>query len=370
MEKILKELTKTIKKEEKLGLTNAAVFGGFSNYFVGTLTKVLPRISEPSLKQQLIEIKSLAEHYRDETIAERRGTLRKISLLLEGIDPGSFPRLTQGKPKTAHTSNLVTPVQYLKNVGPKRDELFHKIGVRTVQDLLEYYPWRYEDRRMLKKIIELLPGQVETVRGRVTQWEEFKPRPRLSILKTRLTDETGGVWAVWFNQQYLKKQLKSGDEIIVHGKIEKRFAQTEIMVQDFEVVEGEDSLAGSRIVPVYRTTGNLPQKVIRKIIYAAVEKYTANVTECLPISLREKYCLMEKKDALRAMHFPGSPEEQRAARHRLAFEELLLLQLGVLAGASRTKEKGIKHKKDESAWNKFKEILPFPLTAAQERVIG
>lgn len=370
MEKILGQLRKIVNKEEKMGLTNAAVFGGFANYFISALEQILPQISEPVIKEQLSEMQLLARRYQEETLAERAGTLKKMTLLLERINPQYLPRLSPEKPIVAQTSALVTPVRYLKNVGPKRDALFHKIGVKTVEDLLEFYPWRYEDRRMLKKINRLLPGQVETVQGRIAQWEEFKPRPRLSILKIRLTDETGAVWAVWFNQQYLKKQLKPGSEILVHGKVERKFSETEIMVQDYEVLVGEDALAGSRIVPVYRTTGNLPQKAIRKIIFTAVEKYAAYVTECLPLSLREKYGLMEKKHALQAMHFPNSPEEQRAARNRLAFEELLLLQLGILAGASGTEEKGIKHIKDESVWNKFKEILPFPLTAAQERVIG
>ncbi|WP_148133901.1 ATP-dependent DNA helicase RecG [Candidatus Formimonas warabiya] len=264
---------------------------------------------------------------------------------------------------------LTTPVQYLKNVGPQRALLLQKMGLKNVGELLEYFPKRYEDRRSVKCISSLEPNQTETIRGFIGALKEFKPRRNLSITKAWIADGTGSIPAVWFNQPFVKKQLEQGREIMVHGKVDGKYQALELTVQDYEIIGKEDAATGPRILPVYGTTETLPQKIFRKIMSGCVQQYAPRVSENLPGDLLVRHQLMRKAAALQAIHLPESWEEMKAARHRLAFEELLLLQLAILASRHR-EEKGISHDKDKEIFTSFQKAVPFPFTEAQKRVIG
>jgi len=323
-----------------------------------------------SVQDMARKIRGLGHAYRQESLVERPGILTEIGVLVEQLVPFSFNTDEEENPQEAHFSPLAVPVKYLKNVGPKRADLLKKLGIRNAAELLEFFPKRYEDRRKVKKISHLQPGEVETVRGRLGSMEEFRPRSNLSITKVWISDDTGSIPAVWFNQRFIKRQLEKGREIVVYGKVEKKFAHREILVQDYEVVDQGDSLLGDRIVPIYRTTEKISQKLMRKIMFAAAELYVHQIQEFLPRELTERRKLMERSRAVRAMHFPESPEEQKSARHRLAFEELLLLQLGILKGTGKKTETGIRHFRDAGILKTFQQALPFQMTSAQKRVIA
>lgn len=370
MNTVLRNLQDLIKKEEKLGFTDAAVFGGFSHFMDREFSRLLPYLPEAEHREIIFRLQKLVVLYRESSWQERSAILKQILM-----DVNRLSLSTQLKPdrvslEKPEIPRLATPVQYLKNVGPKRAALFQRLGVRTVADLLEYYPKRYEDRRLVKKIDSLEQDSMVTVQGRIIRWEEIKPRSNLSIIKAWITDGSGTLPAVWFNQRFVKKNMPPGTEIIVYGKVEEKFYQTEILVQDFETAEADDTLAGARIVPVYGGVEKLPQKIIRKVMFQAVEKYAGLVTELIPEPVRERLNLIPKPQAVREIHFPKTMEEKEEARYRLSFEELFLLQLGILFNGAENNTQGISHHGGNSVREDFQKVLPFQLTKGQERAIN
>lgn len=373
MKEFIVQTKKIIDRERVLGYTDAAVFGGFGTFVSKLENKVPIEQGDARGKELLQDLQVLGNKYSRQSLQERKNTLREISLALNELN--ALP-LSNNHSKTAPkpvsnppNNNLSDSVQYLKNVGPQRGKLFSKMGIKTIEDLLEYYPKRYEDRRLIKKNNQIQINQVETVRGFVKDIEEFKPRHNLSILKAWIEDETGLVPAVWFNQKYVKNQLKRGTEVIVHGKVEQKYFQPHIKVQDYEIVEKSDAMAISGVVPVYGATEGLSQKVIRKSVFNAVQEFLLSIKEFLPPALLTKYNLMDRASALKKIHFPTTMEEQKIARYRLAFEELFLLQLGILKNNLKEKNIGISHLKKENMFDDFQKALDFELTTAQKRVI-
>lgn len=267
---------------------------------------------------------------------------------------------------------LARPVQYLKKVGPRRARYFHKLGLYTLRDLLTHYPRRYEDRSNLKKAYQLKHGEVETVQGRVVAVSETQPRKNLSITKVAFHDGSGIFYGVWFNQPYLKKTFTPGMEVIVTGKVDRRYG-VQINVSEYEIVEEDGEVIHTgRVVPIYSTTEGLSQRLLRSVIKNAVEEGADACREFLPSGILATYRLMPLPQALRAVHFPTTLEEAAEARRRLVFEELFLLQLGVQMAGRKIKEegKGVQHRPDGPLMQRFRQYLPFTLTPAQEKVIA
>lgn len=266
---------------------------------------------------------------------------------------------------------MTVPVRQLKNVGPQRALLLEKMGLRTVEDLLIYYPKRYEDRSVIRKIGRVQAGESVTIVGSIRKIQEQKTGKKILITKAWVEDETGKIPALWFNQPFVKRQLCQGRQVMIYGKVDDKYLSPQLMVEDYEVGEKDGVLPDGRIIPVYGTTDKMPQKILRKIIYDAVMQYAAETEETLPEELRKRHHLMEKSAALWQMHFPDTMIEQKAARYRLAFEELYLFQLAVLAGRQPEKKADIGRQPDgdDQILGNFTALLPFPLTKAQKRVI-
>ncbi|MBZ4687166.1 MAG: ATP-dependent helicase RecG [Clostridia bacterium] len=260
-------------------------------------------------------------------------------------------------------------VQKLKFVGESKSKQLKKIGIETIEDLLFHFPRRYEDRSNLKKISQLVPGEVETLRGKVTRVEIVKPRPRLNILKCYLSDGSDVIAAVWFNKIYLKKSLKRGTEIIVTGKVGGGIWGKEITVRDYEILSEQEELHSGRIVPVYPATEKVTQRFLRTLIWNALQKYCDNLVEVLPFSVRKKRKLASIGWAIKNMHFPDNFQVLEKARKTLAYEELFILQTALAKIKNNFQNaKGISHLTDNSTIIEFKRSLPFLLTGAQERV--
>lgn len=257
-------------------------------------------------------------------------------------------------------------IQYVKGVGPRRAELFKKIGIETVRDLLYHFPRRYEDRRTCTAATAQ-HGEVACLVGTVMGGQELKPRRGLTITKLALHDGKAVFWAVWFNQPYIRNHLRSGARIAVAGKVDRSFGRVEIHVSEWEPAEG--MLHTGRIVPIYAATENLPQKAIRSAVRTALDECGEAIDEYLPPRLLARLNLPEFPRAVRQVHFPASFAEAEAARQRFIFEELFLLQLALArrrAGMRRT-IKAFRHGPDGELIAALRRTLPFRLTAAQER---
>jgi ATP-dependent DNA helicase RecG len=285
-------------------------------------------------------------------------------------------------PDTTHQTTKDTSVQYIKGVGPARSRLLDKLGIKTLEDLLYYFPWRYEDRKNLKNICNLSFGSVETIMGEVVSVDIITtPRKRMKIFELTLSDKTGYMKSKWFNQAFLKKYFKKGQQVVLSGMVKGNPYSSgglEMDNPDFELVEGEDNrVHTSRIVPVYNATEGLSPKQIRTLLFNTVDKYAFLIEDYMPQDIIERNGLKPLQWAVREAHFPEEytdvnilNKESGPAHKRLVFDEFFLLELGLaLLKKKETVEKGISFKPLHTLRDTLFQSLPFELTGAQKRVI-
>lgn len=276
-----------------------------------------------------------------------------------------------GAARPVRGSPLDVPAQYVKGVGPARAEQLARLGLRTVEDLLLHRPHRYEDRSRLAAIAALTPGEKATTAGSVVAVSER--RHGTYQFHAGISDSTGVLQATWFGRRYLRRVIRRGMDLIVHGKVE-RAGGLRMVVDEFEILSGdeEDRLHTGRIVPIHPATEGLSPRVLRTVIHQALAGYLDGVPELLPDGVRRRYGLMERRKALRGLHFPTVWGEADEARRRLAFDELLVLQLGILQRRRALEQvrKGYHYDSRSGLLDRFIGGLPFALTAAQRRVLA
>ena len=273
---------------------------------------------------------------------------------------------------------LSDTISKVRGVGVKKAAAFARLGIQTVYDLLTYYPRAYEDQSRVTPIAQLHAGERATVLAVIQRVTERQARRRgFTILTVLLGDETGYAQAVWFNQRFLKTKLREGRRLLLTGKAEYAYngggqlALTNIT--SFELLGAEeDAEAHLGILPVYAATEGLTQKQLRAMMEYALAQTADELEENLPQRVREKYRLIGRRSAFWHIHFPKQEEELCTARRRLAFEELYLIQCGLLALKKRTAEEqeGIAHAADGTLVKRVRAALPFTLTADQEQVWG
>ena len=265
------------------------------------------------------------------------------------------------------------PAQFMKGVGPRRSEVLKRLGIETVADLLYHFPRRYEDRSHFTPIGELRPDLPQTVQAKVLGSSLFRTGRGTLLFQLAVKDATGTLYAVWFNQPYIRTWFKPGDEIILYGKVERRGRKLTMYVPEFEIVTQDDpeSIHAGRIVPIYPSTSGLHQRAIRSLIKHAVDRYAGRVPEWLPYDLRTRYGLLPLTAALSGIHFPASDEERRRASERMGFDELLLFQLAMARRRHRfTTAPGIAHQVEGPLIQALERQLPFVLTGDQRRAMS
>ncbi len=279
-----------------------------------------------------------------------------------------------------------TLIQYCKGVGPKRAAMLKKLGISTVEDALTYFPWRYEDRGNLKKIGRLTYGSYETVSGEVVSAEVVQTkRKHVKIFELLITDRSGILVGSWFNQPFMQKMFKKGQQVILSGIVKAnpyKGGLPQIDNPDYEIMdddEGDGLIHTGRTVPIYRTTTGLSVRYLRSIIKDILDSCGGTMTETLPEKIIKKYSLMSVPEAYHEVHFPTLEKDVTVlnrgfspAHRRLSFEELFVLELG-LALKKRgvaTEKKGIQFKPLMNLETALRKSLPFNLTKAQERVIA
>ncbi len=269
---------------------------------------------------------------------------------------------------------LVTPIQYLKGIGPKRAKSFSKLGINTIEDLLYYFPRRYEDRTKFISISKLQEGQTYTIKAQVLakgERQSFR-RKGFNIIEVAVGDSTGKIFCVWFNQPYLKEYFKVGLTLILYGRIERYAGRLQMNSPEFEIVssKSDESLSIGRITPIYSLPEGITQRYFRKLVKSALDEYLPEINDFLPFDIRSRNNLLNLAVSLINIHFPDNLERQNEAYRRLSFEEFFLFQLPLAFRKLKKKEKtGISHKVGGELINAFIEGLPFRLTLAQEKVI-
>lgn len=356
------EIEAVFRAEERQGYLDSSVLGGFGEWLCGMSGKV------QSASVQAI-LRELGEAYTDGALAERPGLWRQAYACLSDKSLVIAAPQKQVAP-TPKTDALRVSIEYLKGVGPKRAVLLRRLGIYTVADLLFNYPRDYERRPEPVLMGMANEGETVVICGQILSKTTMRPNKRLSILKVLLSDGTDNITAVWYNQVHLEAKMIVGKKIEVYGKLERRFGNRELSVMDYEFAEeAEEKPSGSAILPVYALTANLTQKSMRKLVATAWEKYAPHIDESLPPELLAQNSLLSLREALYNIHFPKTDEDAERGRQRLAYEELLVTQLTVLANRLPDSAQSVRRNPGNSEFAEFCAVLPFPLTGAQNRVI-
>ena len=264
--------------------------------------------------------------------------------------------------------DLLKDAKYIKGVGPNRIKQLNSLGIYTLEDVISYYPRGYENRGIKKDIAELVDGEDALIEAKcVSKMTEIRIRKNMTIYKLVVRDETATCTLTWFNVPFLKKRFIVGDTYKFFGKVKRKLNQIEMMTP---IIDEQDSNKNTgRIIPIYPSTYNLSQNILRKIIENALEE--ANVLpETIPEYLIKEYKLMDINEATKQIHFPNSFEDYNRARTRLVFEELLIMQLALLTFKTNydKDKKGISFSTD-AKMSEIIDSLPFKLTNAQSRVL-
>lgn len=273
-------------------------------------------------------------------------------------------------------SVLDKEIQFVKGVGPERARLFLKLGITNVASLLYYFPREWVDRSNIKPIMQVKPGNMETVSGTVISSETRQVRGALKITSVTIKDKTGFISGTWFNQPFMEKLLKKGVSVIFYGKVELYRGMLQIGNPEYEIAEDDDGEAAetinvNRIVPIYPLTEKLSQKQFRKIIKYCVDNYLDNLNEYMPNEVRERYNLIGLKTAVYNAHYPADFKTLEESKRRIIFDEFFFMQLAFAMRRKKVKdEPGIRFGKDGKLFNSFISTLPFVLTGAQTKVLG
>ena len=268
--------------------------------------------------------------------------------------------------RTKATLALDAPVTSVRMVSPKRAQALGKLGVASVRDLLSNYPRRYIDMSQVSTIAAARIGESCTMKVGVHEVKLKKPKPRLALTEVTVVDETGVLIITAFRQPWLADQLKAGMTVAISGKVEFNYGFKRMTNPYIEVLDDGGADFHGMIVPVHPSTGAIKAGMMRRLVQNALEE-TEGALDPLPVALRAKYRLMSRKDALSCIHFPHSMDEQIQARRRLAYEEVLLLELMLMQDGKRRSEGRVPavHTVDGPHMTALSEAVPFKLTDEQ-----
>ncbi len=265
-------------------------------------------------------------------------------------------------------ADLKTDVRYIKGIGEQRAKALDKLGIRSLRDLISWFPRRYEDRTETRRVADLVPGETACVAAMVAAPPVVSHiRKGLDLVKVRAVDETGALDVTFFNQSWLKNSLRTGETYVFCGKAEGNLLRRR-MANPIVEPEGRREATG-RIVPVYPLTAGVSQLILSRSIRQGLDACADILPDVLPDEVRRRHQLCRAGYAYENIHFPEGPEALELARRRLAFEELFLFTLG-LRRLRRRRETAAVEPFRPVDMESFYQALPFALTEAQRRCVG
>lgn len=264
-------------------------------------------------------------------------------------------------------ADLKTDVRYIHGIGEQRAKSLAKLGITTLQDLISWFPRRYDDRREAKTISKLVPGESACVSAMISQPPKLSHvRRGMDLVKVRAVDETGVLDITFFNQSWLKNQLQVGETYIFYGKAEGNLLRRS-MTSPVVEQEGKGVFTG-RIVPIYPLTAGVSQLILSRSIRQGLDACADILPDVLPDEVRQAHALCRIGYAYENIHFPESEEALNIARRRLAFEELFLFSIGLQRLRHRREVVHVSPY-DDVDMTAFYSALPFTLTDAQRRCV-
>ena len=294
---------------------------------------------------------------------------RELRRLLPDEESAFLDKRCPPPPPQKQEMDLSTTLTHIKALLPRYLRFFKAMNLLTLGDLLSFFPRRWEDRRQFTPINQVADGAIEAIQGTLGGWRSRNTSSKLSIQEANIVDESGAITAVWFNQDYLMHTFRTGQKVSAVGKVEKNMFGTKLNNPEMEGQNGP-FICTNRIVPVYPLSGKLTQSYLRKLQYKLVPTYASAILDPLPPYLEARHNLMGRAQAVVEMHWPSCYDSKDAAQKRLAFEELLLLQMQIMRGRQSVVNRVRVHRYEntEAIGREFAQILPFTLTGAQQRV--
>lgn len=375
----LEKLQKFFKLEKDRGFDNRAIVGGLDKILpawepVARQEGVLPEWVD-AVVETLSRYGQMDEAARSTALTELleriRGNSAEPSPSARPVVVPSSPPPTRRESDSRRPEGLSAPLTVLPGIGPKYAQTLEGLGLRTLENLLYYFPRRYDDYSKLKPINRLAFGEEVTVIGTLTA---IQSRPikdgKMQMTEAVLDDTTGKLRLAWFNRPWLTNQFHAGNQVVVSGKLDMRQGRLMMNSPEIETLE-QEHLHTNRIVPVYSLTSGVTQRFLRKTMYQVVSFWAQRVPDFMPASVRASLKLIDLGSAIYQTHFPDSQDQLDQARWRLAFDEIFLIQLGVLrqkrswqAVTART------YDAPEDWLDEQFARLPYALTGAQRRALA
>lgn len=282
--------------------------------------------------------------------------------------------------------DLSTPIGKLPTIGPVYVRRLAKLDIYTVNDLLSHFPFRYDDFSLISKIARVQEGEIVTIQGKITSIKNEFTRGHRFIQKANVSDETGSIDVVWFNQTYLTRSLPAGTPVSLAGKVSTFKNQRALVSPAFEIFDppvfdpessirmaGGTTIHTGRLVPIYPETYGVSSKWLRTKIYQILAQYLSQLVEYLPDEMVKRHQLMHYADAIEHIHFPQNQHEATLSRERLAFDEFFLMHVSSLLRRSNWEQKrqakALSIAKFTREISTFWERLPFELTNAQKQAV-
>ena len=355
----LATLRKILELERKKGYGDGSVFGGLDRYLERWANELPQRL--------------LPASYASLDIRRRGEWVESMLRWLDGReDKGRrAPALGAKKAKKEKIDqNLDAPITTVTGLSAKLAPKFRRLGVETVRDMLYFFPRRHIDYSKRKTIAELDVGEEQTVVATVWQAQEavFGGRRATEAI---VGDESGNMRVVWFNQPYLAKQLRTNSQLVLSGKVSLFKGVKVFQSPEYEPLVSEDLTHTGRLIPLYPLTEGLSPRVVRRLVKETVDLWAPRLPDFLPEKVRGRAQLLELSEAVKQAHYPESEQFKHRARERLAFDELFLIQLGVLSRRRDWQVGSAAHQiePEGEVLEAFISSLPFDLTKAQTRVL-
>jgi len=370
-------LRNVLELERRKGYTDKAVIGGLDKYLHKQAGQIRQSINNPQLLKGFDELNLARSNYGSYSIDERKRWMANVLGWLDNLEKASKssqqPVVSRQKaavePRQKRKEGLDSPITIIKGISTSADKKFAKLNVRTVRDLLYFFPRRYVDYSRRKPISELIEGEEQTTIGTIWQAKVATLGNRRGT-EAIVGDETGNIRAVWFNRPYLAKIFRTNARIVISGTVGIFKGHKVFESPEWELLEDKELIHTGRLVPVYPLTQGLYPRQVRKWTKETVDGYVWQLDDFLPSEIKSRCQLLDLPAAIAQIHYPDDQAMAGRARGRLSFDELFLLQLGVLARKRDWQEgqPGNAFHIDREVISRFLQCLPFTLTQAQERV--
>jgi len=374
-------LRNVLELERRKGYTDKAVIGGLDKYLHKQAGQIRQSINNAQLLSGFDELNLAKSNYGSYSVDERKRWMANVFGWLDKIEIATETKSSQqsedrsqkvvaSPPRQERGEGLDSPITVVKGIALSVANKFAKLNVRTVRDLLYFFPRRYVDYSRIKPISELIEGEEQTIMG--TIWQA-----RVATLGNRrgteaiVGDKTGNIRVVWFNQPYLAKSFRTNARIVISGTVSEFKGHKVFESPEWELLGNRELIHTGRLVPVYPLTQGLYPRQVRKWTKESVDGYAGQLSDFLPSEIKTRCQLLDLPTAIAQVHYPDDQPMAERARGRLSFDELFLLQLGVLARKRDWKEgqPGNAFHIDQEVISRFLQCLPFTLTQAQERVL-